>query len=44
MKAYGGDTTALFLDVASCLASARCWGLRVGEFETSLNVLEDLAR
>ncbi len=44
MQAYEGDTTRLFLDVAAALASARCFRLRVGDFETMANHVEGLTR
>ena len=44
MQAYNGDTTRLFLDVASALARARCYRLNVGNFESTANLLEQLAR
>ena len=44
MQAYEGDTTRLFLDVAASLASARCFRLQVGNFESMVNLLEELAR
>jgi hypothetical protein len=44
MQAYNGDTTRLFLDVASALSRARCYRLNVGNFESTANLLEQLAR
>jgi len=44
MQAYGGDTTGLFLDVAAALASARCYRLQVGNFESTANLLQELTR
>ena len=44
MQAYGGDTTGLFLDVASALSSATCHRLQVGDFDATADLLEDLAR
>lgn len=44
MQAYEGDTTRLFLDVAASLASARCFRLEVGNFESTAKLLEELAR
>lgn len=43
MQAYKGSTTALFVDVATCLASARCWRLDVGKFDSTLKILMELA-
>jgi hypothetical protein len=42
MQAYGDDTSALFQDVASSLASSRWWRLRVGDFEATVRLLEEL--
>ena len=43
MQHYKGDTTRLFLDVAASLASAHCFRLRVGNFESMAKLLNDLA-
>ncbi|HXV74958.1 MAG TPA: hypothetical protein VD788_01465 [Candidatus Polarisedimenticolaceae bacterium] len=44
MQSYGGDTTALFLDVAERLAPARCHRLEVGALRPTADLIERLAR
>jgi len=41
---YGGDGTALFLDLASALREARCWRVKVGRFDETADLIQQLVR
>lgn len=41
---YGGDGTALFLDLAAALRDARCWRVGVGHFGETADLIQRLVR
>lgn len=42
VERYGGDLTALFLEVAGSLREAACWRLRVGELGPTADLVQEL--
>jgi len=39
---YGGDVLRLYVDLAGSLSDARCWRVRVGRFEETVDLVERL--
>jgi hypothetical protein len=44
MERYGGNVTALFLDLASALRNASCWSVRGGRYDETVGLLWSLIR
>ena len=43
MQRFGGDTTALFVEVAAALVGAKCWKVTVGQFEPTVRLIQEAA-
>ncbi len=42
MRGYGGDLSALFLDLARGLSEATCWRVTVGRYQETTDLIQRL--